>query len=328
MGFAGARTPVGYAPTVGADPERTVVVGVDENGLGPRLGPLVATAVAVEVAGAYDRARWRRAGKRLAIEDSKASTAFGQMAFGESIALALVERVHGAVPDSHDALLAAVSLETPLALRAPCPSAAARQCWGEDLPLPAFGGDPEEGRRRLAKLAKRGFRPLRARSAVTCAGVLNARMDSGLTKVVHNLETFERLLEDARRGAGVDLRAVCGMVGGIRSYRRYVRRFDPEAMEVLEESRRAARYRVPRVGDVAFEVDADDRHLPVALASMLGKYVRELGMERQNRFYRRAHPDLPRASGYHDPVTRRFVDATAALRRRLRIAPDCFERRR
>jgi hypothetical protein len=45
------------------------------------------------------------------------------------------------------------------------------------------------------------------------------------------------------------------------------------------------------------------------------------------RFYRRHDPRLPEASGYHDAVTARFVDGTAPLRRRLRIAHDCFERR-
>jgi hypothetical protein len=84
---------------------------------------------------------------------------------------------------------------------------------------------------------------------------------------------------------------------------------------------------VPGVGAVRFVVDADDGHLPVALASMVGKYVREVTMERVVRFYRARVPGLPAASGYHDPVTRRFVAGTAGERVALGIVDDCFARR-
>ena len=143
-----------------------------------------------------------------------------------------------------------------------------------------------------------------------------------------NLSRFERLLRDASDGLGDPLTAYCGMVGGIRRYREYFRHFDVECVETLAEERRAARYRVPGVGDVHFEVDADSTHLPVALASMVGKYVRELAMERMNRFYQGHDEALPRASGYHDPVTRRFIESTTPIRKRLRIAQRCFERLR
>jgi len=306
-----------------------IVLGLDENGLGPRLGPLVGTCVALEVGSRYDRPRLRRAGKRLGLEDSKASTAFGKMAHGEAVALALIETMSGVRPRTADDLFAAVSLDGPSRLRAPCPSGGAHaQCWGDALTLPVFGGDPADGHRALSRLRRSRLRIQRIRSVITCAGVFNARTADGTSKVVVNLENFERLLGDARGALPPDqpLTAICGMVGGIRSYRTYVRRFDPERMEVLEEKRFRCAYRVPDVGDVAFEVDADDRHLPVALASMVGKYLREVAMERQNRFYAAASADLPRASGYHDPVTRRFIEATGRIRTRLGVASSCFER--
>ena len=42
---------------------------------------------------------------------------------------------------------------------------------------------------------------------------------------------------------------------------------------------------------------------------------------------RRRVPDVPDASGYHDPVTTRFIDATALVRKREKIADECFLRR-
>ena len=116
------------------------------------------------------------------------------------------------------------------------------------------------------------------------------------------------------------------MVGGIRDYPSYFEHLRGRELFVLEQTAKASRYRSPGLGTFSFEVDADARHLPVALASMVGKYVRELAMERQNRFYASHDAELPRASGYHDPVTRRFVDGSRPLRKRLGIVDSCFER--
>jgi hypothetical protein len=60
------------------------------------------------------------------------------------------------------------------------------------------------------------------------------------------------------------------------------------------------------------------------MASMVGKWIREVMMARVVRFYGVAD-DLS-ASGYHDPVTDRFVAATALVRREKRIPETCFER--
>jgi hypothetical protein len=63
------------------------------------------------------------------------------------------------------------------------------------------------------------------------------------------------------------------------------------------------------------------------MASMVGKYVREALMARVVRFYRDEAPELPDASGYYDPVTSAFMDATMLLRERRRVPDRCFERR-
>ena len=90
-----------------------LVVGVDENGLGPRLGPLVATALTLEVRGSYDAGRLRRRGLALGVTDSKQVSGFGNMAFAESVALALVERSEGVPMSDADAFLAVTNFYTP-----------------------------------------------------------------------------------------------------------------------------------------------------------------------------------------------------------------------
>ena len=167
--------------------------------------------------------------------------------------------------------------------------------------------------------------PVRARTAVACAGVLNAQLDRGVNKLAVNLAAFERLVLDARATAGEDVIALCGMIGGIRKYDAYFRHFLLARPGPREPG--VSAWEVPGVGAVRFLVDADDAHLPVALASMVGKYVREVTMERVVRFYRARTPGLPAASGYHDPVTRRFVEGSASVRVALGLVDDCFARR-
>jgi ribonuclease HII len=303
-----------------------IVVGVDENGLGPLLGPLVTTAVSFEL-GRYSPERHASIGRELGIDDSKATAGFGQMAVAEGLALALIEALHGRAVDDLDALFECLLLDGPSALRTPCPSSSRPQCWSVALVLPCFGGSLQAGRDMLHGLTKAGLRPVHVRSATSCTGDLNRRLRLGQSRVEVDLELMERLVLDARAHTTGALRAVCGMVGGIRNYPARMRHFPLAGLTPVRATGGTLAYEVDGVGHVRFEIDADARHLPVALASMVGKYVRELWMERQNRFYRGHDDTLSEVSGYHDPVTTRFVAASAALRLSLAIDDACFLRK-
>ncbi len=306
-----------------------LVMGVDENGLGPRLGPLVATAVTLRTP-AYARSALCRRGLAVGLTDSKQTGGFGRMAFIESVALALVAGPDAEPPASADALLGRVAPPSERALRACCPDPrSASQCWGVDLALPAYGGEVSHGRALLRQLVGRSrLEIVDVQSRIACAGVLNQRLASGVNKLSVDLGLFEELIESVHADRGGPLLAVCGMVGGIRDYAPRFRRFGARRVEPLGRPRRGVRrYAVEDVGELRFEVDADARHLPVALASMVGKYVREVCMQRIGEFYRRLDTEVSLASGYYDPVTTRFIEATAPSRRRLGIATDCFRRR-
>lgn len=307
--------------------EPLIIVGIDENGLGPLLGPLVTTAVSIELA-RYSPDKHVALGRTLGVDDSKATSGFGQMAVAEGLALALVEAITGRSVCDVEALFECLLLEKPSQLQRPCPSASRAQCWSVPLALPCFGGDVVRGRETLRCLARGGVRITHARSAVACTGALNTRLRQGQSRVEVDLELMERLILDARaaRGEG-DLRAICGMVGGIRNYPAKMRHLPAHGLTVVRALRGALAYEVAGVGHVRFEIDADARHLPVALASMVGKYVRELWMERQNRFYREHDSSLRDVSGYHDPVTQQFVVESRPLRLALGIDDACFARK-
>lgn len=305
--------------------EAPLWVGVDENGLGPRLGPLVATACALDTP--RRDASASKLGASLGITDSKVSSGFGSMAHAEGLALAVAEAERGVAPRDADEVLAALSLDPLETLRAPCPQGAHPQCW-HPLAVPAFGGDLTTGREILAALGnKRGrVRVVRVRSAILCARTYNDAVDRRGSKLDVDLELFERLLLDVSAATRRELRAICGMVGGIRRYPERFAHIEAKRASVIEETRTLAAYRIDALGEVRFEVDADASSLPVALASMIGKYVRELAMARQNAFYRSHDPQLPEVSGYYDKVTARLIDGSSLLRKRLGIDDRCFER--
>jgi hypothetical protein len=156
---------------------------------------------------------------------------------------------------------------------------------------------------------------------------MNDHLDAGRSRFVIDLHAMERLVLELRARAGQDVVAVCGKVGG---FGRYGEAFGPlggRLHGVIEEGRARSTYRFPGVGEISFVRDGDATDLCVAMASMVGKYLREALMARVVRFYRGELPDLPDASGYYDPVTTAFMDATRLNRQRRAVPDRCFERR-
>jgi ribonuclease HII len=250
------------------------------------------------------------------------------MAFVESVALALLKRTGEPAPGSAEGLLERLVPDARQRLRVRCPDGAtAQQCWAVDPALPAFGGDQSFGEALLDELVGRSsLRILDVQSRIACTGLLNTELAAGRNKLEIDLELFEELISSVHRRHGSPLLAVCGMIGGIRDYASRLSRFEKSRARLLACRRGQRRYALNGIGEVRFEVDADARHLPVALASIVGKYVREIWMRRIGEFYRQTRPELKLASGYYDPVTTRFIEAAEPLRRRLGVARDCFMR--
>jgi ribonuclease HII len=306
-------------------------IGIDENGLGPRLGPLVVTAVVAEAAGEAGAARAEarpRGAMRARLGDSKRLVSFGDTALGEAWARAIARRMGLADAEGPEALVRALSLDSAEALRSPCPREHHEQCWntgGE-----AFVADAKlvaKIESDLDKLERQGVHVQRAACVVTCTRRLNEGIARGLTRFHVDLHAMERLALDARDRAGCEVVATCGKVGG---FDRYSPAFGPMSGRlhaIAQEGRARSEYVVPGFGRIAFVRDADDKHLLVCMASLVGKWVRDLLMARIVRYHREANAELPDASGYHDPVTSRFIAGTQLNRKRRGLPDDCFERR-
>lgn len=91
------------------------------------------------------------------------------------------------------------------------------------------------------------------------------------------------------------------------------------------ESSASSRYGIGNA-EIRFETKSE-RHLPVALASMVCKYLRELSMKLFNRFWSDLQPGLKPTAGY--PLdARRFKDEIAVLQKQLGIADENLWRSR
>ncbi len=314
-------------------PRARYFCGIDENGLGPRLGPLIVTSV---LARAEDRRGEEFAMSRAQdglehrLGDSKKLVAFNDSALGEGWARAIVARRPSEAlraPGAPAELLASIALDEEATLQAPCPRHHLEMCWGTDgESFVASDATVMQCARDLAELDSKGLRVVSVRVAIVCNKRLNEATDAGVSRFDVDLHTMERLAIAARREASEDIEVLAGKVGGIDFY---PDRFGPLRgwpVTILSEGRARSEYLVEQLGRIAFVRDADDAHLLVGLASLVGKWARDTLTRRVIRFHRVHVPDAPEASGYHDPRTTRFVEDTAHVRRRLQVEPKCFER--
>lgn len=303
-------------------------VGIDENGLGPQLGPMIVTAVMARVGMTANRRLQAGGGGYLheRLGDSKALVDCHDVALGEAWARA-VRGLEGPAPQSPRELFDGLSLRSRRELQARCPTQALQQCWGEaGEQFEASDEQLRQASRDLRALQRRGVEVVWARSMVLCVRQLNEARRAGIGRFHADLHAMEELILAARGSADEDPWFVCGKVGGLQRYVPAFSKLGDRLHVVLAERREESVYRFPGVGTVSFVRDADGDDPLVALASLIGKYLRELTMRRIVRHYRGRDPELEEASGYNDPVTGRFVKATRKLRKLLSVPDECFRR--
>jgi ribonuclease HII len=106
------------------------------------------------------------------------------------------------------------------------------------------------------------------------------------------------------------VRIVVDRLGGRRYYRELVEDLAQGAfVQVIEEGPMRSLYRYEAGGrevEIGFYVGGDGLHLPIALASMTAKYLRERCMRRFNAYWASFRPDLVPTAGYPGD-SRRFL---------------------
>jgi hypothetical protein len=319
-----------------------LLVGIDEAGYGPTLGPLVVAASLWRVAPRHVEADlWqvlspclarsvRRGDDRLAVDDSKC-------AFDRKKGIATLERTVLAFVQSAGLPCGTLG-ELLVGLGGDGRAATSTLPWERDLehPLPL---DPARSR---CEHAGERLRTCMAQEQAVCIGLsarvltadaFNRRVAQTRNKAVVLLEQVLDLLASATRAAAgdQDVHVRIDRLGGRSDYRELLlAAFPGRHVHERELSPRASRYRLASARSdwfVEFLVDADQRHLPVALASMLAKYLREVLMERFNAFWRRWLPELRPTAGYYEDA-QRFLAEIGPILPRTGIPPASFIRAR
>ncbi|PQO47997.1 hypothetical protein [Blastopirellula marina] len=317
----------------------TWLIGVDEAGYGPNLGPLVIAATVwqapnalspsemYEVLGdAVAVAKASRKDDRLLIADSK-------QLFTAQKSLAPLERgVHAAAQllkrdvSTWRKLLAEVGQADADRL-APIPWFAE---FDRPLPCGISTADVAADADRLAEsLRCAGMQLLDARAALLFAGEFNKRLQSGNKSRVLS-ETTLGLVRDLLPTTPGDVYIVCDKHGGRDRYAGLLQEtFGDLLFRVREESRRRSSYEWEREegrGLIEFRQGGEE-FLPAALASMHAKYLREITMDAFNAFWRSHDPTLRPTAGY--PIdAKRFLQETVDLRKQLAIADDLLWRQK
>ncbi len=302
-----------------------ILIGTDEAGYGPNLGPLLITATAWELPEdilpdslwkLFDRVLTNapsRGDQRLHVADSKQVYSGGK-------SMATLER-------SVQAFLRHLEYPTSDVLSL-CRSVSddrfcedyAEICRGliDEMALPVVAGDFDCQRDAVAisdLFDESGVRLLSIQSRVIFPPEFNAGVEAtGSKGKILSAATLELVRDAVERTSEQSGWIYCDKHGGRNRYDDIISDAFPDRFVFrLEESGPKSRY---KVGDMefCFRTKAEEL-LPVALASMVAKYVREIVMLQFNRFWQHHLPNLKATKGYPLDAKRFWEDiATTAAK--------------
>ena len=302
-----------------------VIVGVDEAGYGPLLGPLVVSAAAFSVPDeslkadmwkvlgkAVGKAKRRLSGRVLITDSKKAYTKSSGVGHLRRSVLAAVacNGAGGEFCGTAGAMLRAV-----------CPGCYGRlgeYAWYEgldELCLGADKGDIEIASSVLGKALDANGMGIRS-VASRCLDVGYYNRQVAVVKNKSNVlfTALCGLVKEAFDGAGVDetVQVIVDRQGGrIRYGGPLMRMFPGMSLTILKESEQMSSYEMAGGGKkmrLHFTMKADQHFLPVSLASMVSKYVREVLMDSINNYFQGHCPDIKRTAGYWQDGQRFVAD--------------------
>jgi len=314
-----------------------LIIGTDEAGYGPNLGPLVVTATAWRCASdmvAEDL--WHglhrvltnapRAGdQRLYVADSKAVYQSGDSLESLEVpVLAFMGLLGEQLQTMEDLGAVLCGSEFSAGYQA--------EPWnaegGPRLPVDSSSEHIDEWVQELrSALKEAGTELLGIRSRVIFPEEFNrlvAEVDS--KGAVLSAATLRLVRQHRDAHATEPALVVCDKHGGRNRYDELIgTHFDDQFVFRLEESRERSRYRMGSM-EFCFRTKAEAL-LPAALSSMVSKYVRELLMRQFNSWWQARVPGLKGTQGY--PVdARRFLDDVEPHLQRLNIRAEALWRNR
>jgi hypothetical protein len=323
------------------------LIGIDEAGYGPNLGPFVMSAVACRVPDALAgtclwqalAAAVRRGGLPPRVADLPAATG-GRLVVDDS------KVVHAGVRGMEDlerGVLAVLGAEPPATLDTLLesllcdPTELHAEPWyqgNSSVPAHVAAADLASDQRSFADAcAAAGIAPWKLTSVVTGVQRFNAVAEAADSKGAVLAEALGGLLRRLLALLpGTD--ELCFFVdkhGGRNTYAALLQHALQTGYVVAgPEGPLRSVYSVlglRRPVRLTFQPRADGEHFGVALASMASKYLRERLMGEFNRFWQGHVPGLRPTAGYPSDAVR-FLDAIRPAAARLGIAEEVLWRRR
>jgi ribonuclease HII len=311
------------------------VIGTDEAGYGPNLGPLVIAASAWSVpdgTGEVDLYELLRDAVSAEADDQRLHLADSKVVYQPGKGLAALERgvlAALAALDGGPATFRQAFCRTADAIESDLDALPWHSTYDESLPLAATADEVAEGAARLGQsLARSGVKLMALRAVIVFPARFNAlaRRDSSKGETLTQLTlTLARSLLAELPPAPAHL--VCDKHGGRNRYAAHLQAVFDEFVRVRTEGREESRYewgQDERRVEASFRCRSE-RFLPAALASMLAKYLRELSMRAFNAFWLAQSPGLKPTAGYPQDA-RRFKAEIAELQQKLQVADDVLWR--
>ena len=313
-----------------------LVIGMDEAGYGPNLGPLVISATVWEVPDACRSADLRellsdavcdtasRDNERVCMDDSKRVYSPGGGLSGLELGVLSALRLTGHRPQTFHDLCRGLS--------GGLPCDASEEFWlngrNRSLPVDVRPAVLDDVSGRLRRECQRARVRLRAiRSDIVPTRRFNRMLHECGSKGLGLSRTSLRLLRELwDPGSEESVSVVADKHGGRNRYDELLDDIvDGHMIFRVEEGRQLSVYRI-RQTEIRFQTRAES-HLAVALASMVSKYVREIAMDLFNEFWLEHVPHIQPTRGY--PVdARRFRQDISVVQRELGIPDEALWRER
>lgn len=303
------------------------ILGIDEAGYGPNLGPFVMSAVACRVPNHSRQADlWRlllaSVRRRLDADDGRLLIDDSKLVHGKCGLAGLERGVRNVF--AHDGNPRLESLAALLDWA--CPEDAEelqREPWyrgTQTLPVhPSIGVSSSAAMPFAHACRQANIECWRVRAAIVCPPRFNALVDAAGTKGAVLAHALAHLLRWQRAALPDedDVSIFIDKHGGRNRYAAMIQHALPDGVVLCEgESMERSVYRIhglQREMRLTFQPRADAEHFCVALASMTSKYLRELLMLEFNRFWREHIADLRATAGYPGDAARFLNDIRPAM---------------